>query len=121
MTSKNVHHLTGKQGEALASGFLKQKGFTILHCNWRYSRYEIDIIAEKGGVLHFIEVKTRRTDTFGLPEESVSVKKLKHLMRAAAAYQYQFPGWKRIQLDILSITLTGDQPPAFFFIEDAYL
>lgn len=118
---KSAHHYTGKEGEALAVVYLEQLGFTILNCNWRYSRYEIDIIATKDKKLHFIEVKTRRTGTFGHPEESVSLKKIRHLMKGAAAYQHQFPGWKRIQLDVLSITLRPGEPAEYFFIEDVYL
>ena len=117
---KSAHHYTGKQGEALAIPYLQQNGFTILHCNWRFARYETDIIAERSGVLHFIEVKTRRTTTFGHPEESVSTKKLKHMLRCAAAYQGKYPGWKRIQFDVLSITLQAEEP-TYFFIEDVYL
>jgi putative endonuclease len=118
---KSTHLYTGREGEALAIGYLQQNGFAIMHCNWRFARYETDIIAEKSGVLHFIEVKTRRTGTFGHPEESVSPKKLKHMLRCAAAYQGQYPGWKRIQVDVLSVTLKAGEPPAFFFIEDVYL
>ena len=117
---KSAHHYTGKQGEALAIAYLQQHGFTILHCNWRFARYETDIIGEKDDILHFIEVKTRRSTSFGHPEESVSQKKMKHMMRCAAAYQRKYPGWKRIQFDILSIMLQAGEPE-FFFIEDAYL
>jgi putative endonuclease len=118
---KSAHHYTGKEGEALAARYLTGNGFTILHLNWRYARYETDIIAVKEDKLHFIEVKTRRTGTFGQPEESVTTQKLKHLMQCAAAYQREHPGWKRIQLDVLSITLRPGQPPGYFFIEDVYL
>jgi putative endonuclease len=118
---KSAHHYTGIKGETLAVAWLQQSGFTILHCNWRFARYETDIIGERDGIVHFIEVKTRRTTTFGLPEESVSRKKMKHMMRCAAAYQGKYPGWKRIQFDILSITLKEDETVEYFFIEDAYL
>lgn len=118
---KHTNLDTGKKGESLAIRYLQQNGFTILHCNWRFARYETDIIAEKEGMLHFIEVKTRRTDTFGHPEESVSPRKLKHMLRCAAAYQGQYPGWKRIQIDVLSVTLEAGRPAVFFFIEDVYL
>jgi putative endonuclease len=51
------HNDFGKEGEALALEFLRKNDFEILHCNWRYSRYEIDIIAKKQSLLHIIEVK----------------------------------------------------------------
>ena len=44
------HNDLGKEGEALALEFLRKNDFEILHCNWRYSRYEIDIIAKKQGL-----------------------------------------------------------------------
>ncbi len=118
---KSENQYTGKAGEAMAVNWLQQNGFTILHCNWRFARYETDIIATRENVLHFIEVKTRTSTTFGYPEESVSPKKFRHMMRCAAAYQGKYPGWKRIQYDILSISLKTDQANEFFFIEDAYL
>ena len=54
-----LHHQTGKTGEALAAVYLLEKGFRIIHQNWRHSHWEVDIIAQKDHILHFIEVKTR--------------------------------------------------------------
>ena len=116
-----THNETGKKGEALAVDWLKLTGFTILHQNWRHSHYEIDIIAMKENILHFIEVKTRRSQRFGFPEESVSKKKMSHLMLAAEEFMYQYPGWKRIRYDILSIILLNKKEPEYFLIEDVYL
>jgi putative endonuclease len=118
---KSAHHYTGKQGEAMAASYLQEKGFIILHSNWRFARYETDIIAVKDDLLHFIEVKTRRSIQFGYPEESVSPRKMKHMMRCAAGYQGQYPGWHRIQYDVLSILLGADGQAAYLFIEDVYL
>ena len=117
-----ANHLeTGKKGESLAVAYLQQNGFTILRCNWRHSFYEIDIIASKNGVLHFIEIKTRRTMKYGFPEESVSVKKIRSLLKGAAIYLLQHPGWKRVQLDVLSITMLPEREPEYFLIEDVSL
>jgi putative endonuclease len=118
---KSAHHYTGKLGEALAADYLRDKGYTILHCNWRFARYETDIIAVKEDRLHFVEVKTRRSITFGFPEESVSPRKMKHMMRCAAAFQGQYPGYRRIQYDVLSILLQADGEAEYLFIEDVYL
>ena len=87
---------------------------------WRYSHYEVDIIAAKNDILHFIEVKARRSKAFGNPEESVTKKKIENLMKAAEEFLYQFPQWKRIQFNILSINIINDQPE-FFLIEDVSL
>ena len=115
------HNETGKKGELLAASYLQQQGFTVLHCNWRHERYEIDIIATREEVLHFIEVKTRQSLSFGLPEESVTHQKIRHIVTAGVAFQYQYPSWKRVQYDVLSIMIIDQQPPEYLFIEDVYL
>ncbi len=76
------HNKLGQEGEQMASTYLEQQGYIILHRNWRYSHYEIDIIALKKEVLHFIEVKIRSSAKFGLPEESVTKKKFQNLLNA---------------------------------------
>ncbi len=113
------HLALGKKGEDLAVEWLQEKSYHILHRNWRYSHAEVDIIAEKEGVLHFIEVKTRSTTKFGMPEESVDEKKLDNLMSAAEEYVFQFPEWERIQYDVLSIQIRGENID-YFFLDDVY-
>ena len=115
------HIETGKKGEALAADYLQQQGFTILHSNWRHRHYEIDLIATRDAVLHFIEVKTRISLDFGLPEEGVTRKKIRNIVKAGVAFQFEHPGWKRVQYNVLSIVLNPPQPPAYYFIEDVYL
>jgi putative endonuclease len=115
------HNLTGNTGEALAAVYLAEKGYKILHQNWRHSHWEVDIIAEKAAILHFVEVKTRRTKKFGHPEESVGKKKIQNLINASEEYLYQNPQWKRIQFNILSITILKDELAEYFLIEDVYL
>ena len=85
------HQLTGNEGEELAAGWLQRKGFVLLHRNWRYSYYEVDIIAHFNNVLHFIEVKTRRNKKFGEPEEAVDDKKIMRLMEAGEAFSISIP------------------------------
>ena len=114
------HNDTGKKGEVLAADWLCKNGFIIHHCNWRHSHYEIDVVASRAHVLHFIEVKTRTSSVYGFPEESVSDKKLESLMRASSAYLVKYRGFKRVQYDILSIMLNPVDTPAFFLVEDVY-
>lgn len=104
----------------MAEQYLAGLGYTIIERNWRSGHHEIDIIAAKNGVLHFIEVKTRRSNKFGFPEESVDRRKLRCLIFAGDNYLQQHPHWKRIQFDIVSITFNG-KAPEYFFIEDVYL
>ena len=115
------HNELGKEGEALALGFLRKNDFEILHCNWRYSRYEIDIIAKKQSLLHIIEVKSRNYFPGAFPEESVSKKKFNFLKKAAEEFLYLHPEYTHIQFNVLSITLFKDKDPEFFLIEDVFL
>ena len=101
------HHLTGVTGEEMAAKYLLDKGYTILHKNWRHGHWEVDIIASRESKLHFIEVKTRRTGTFGFPEDDVSRKKIKNLIEASEEF-------------LVSISLTNNEPE-FFLIEDVYI
>lgn len=116
-----VHNQLGKEGEALAAAYLAQKGYVLLHRNWRWGQYEIDIIALKGDVLHFVEVKLRSTAKFGYPEESVTKQKLRFLMRAADQFLFLNPQYKKICFDILAITAAPGTEPEIFLIEDVYL
>jgi putative endonuclease len=116
-----THITLGKQGEELAKVWLQKNNYILLHVNWRYSHYEIDIIAEKNNILHFIEVKARRSTRFGNPEESVTKKKIQNLMNAAEEFLYQFPEWKRVQYDVLSILIKKNNEHEYFWIEDVYL
>lgn len=116
-----THNETGKKGESLAADWLEKSGFTLLHHNWRHSHYEIDIIASRSNMLHFIEVKTRRSNRFGYPEESVSDRKMENLMLAAEEFLYRHPEWKKVQYDVLSITMGKNEESDFFLIEDVYL
>ena len=115
------HNLTGNTGEALAVKYLSEQGYKIMHQNWRHSHWEVDIIAEKDGILHFIEVKTRLTKKFGHPEDGVDKKKNQNLINAAEEYLYQNPQWIRIQFNILSISIPQGEPVEYFLIEDVYL
>jgi putative endonuclease len=115
-----AHNEFGKEGEQLAAEWLEQQGFQLISRNWKFARYEVDIIACRDEVLHFIEVKSRHDDLFGKPEDWVGRKKGSHLLSAGEAFQYKYPKWEQVQYDILSILLTSDGKRDFFFIEDVY-
>jgi len=108
----------GAKGEKLASDFLENKGFKILEKNWRSGRYEIDIIAEEKNILVFIEVKTRTSDYYGYPEESVNTTKQEHILKAAEDYVIMHNINKEIRFDIVSIIINGNIEK-IYHIEDA--
>lgn len=115
------HNQVGKKGELLAAAFLERNGYEIIHRNWRYSFYEIDIIAKRGKKLHFIEVKTLSSNNYGPPEQSVTKRKFKFLQRAVDEYLQRYPGFKWIQYDIVSITFNKSNEPEYFLLEDVFL
>jgi len=114
------HNETGEKGEKLAVEWLTAKGYKIREENWRHRHLEVDIIAEKGDTLHFIEVKTRRSTRFGNPEESINKQKMKNLKDAAEQYQRLNPGWKWIQFDVLAI-LFKPETVDYWLNQDVYL
>lgn len=98
-------HELGQLGEEEAVRYLQSKGYTIKETNWRFAKAEIDIIAENDEWLVMVEVKTRSADTYGNPEDFVSRKQQRHLIRAANQYAEQHPTDKDIRFDIISILM----------------
>ena len=115
------HNDTGKTGEDLAAIWFEEKGYKILNKNWRHKNLEVDIIAIHNNMLHFIEVKAVTTLRFGNPEDKVSEKKIRNLIKASEEYLFQNPQWKRIQFDVLSIIMKKNTAAEYFLIEDVYL
>jgi putative endonuclease len=115
-----AHNELGQLGEQLAEKYLTERGYEILVRNWRYSRFELDVVAVKEDMLHFIEVKARKTTEFGLPEEAVDEIKISCLVAAGEEFLYQNPDWKKVQFDVLSICIQPQDEIAYFLIEDVY-
>jgi len=114
------HNETGIKGEQIAENFLLKKGFHVLFRNWRFEKKEVDIIAEKDGLLVFVEVKTRKNSFFGFPEESVSPSKVGFLKTAAEAFLFNYPEYTRMQFDIISIIMANGDVKEIQHIEDAF-
>ncbi len=98
-----IQQLHGKWGEEKAVAFLKEEGFEIVACNWRYKRAEIDIVAKEKEVLVFVEVKTRADIFFGRPEEMVDRRKRRLLIDAAMGYMRSVGYEWEIRFDIVAI------------------
>ena len=114
------HNDTGKLGEELAQRWIVENGYQLISKNWRCGHWEIDMIATKNNKLHFFEVKTRRSSQFGFPEDLVDKKKLHFFISAGTEYIRQYPEFKWICFNILSISLNDEKKPDFFLIEDVY-
>jgi putative endonuclease len=111
------HIQTGKLDEKLAVKWLEKQGFEILNCNWRTGHLEIDIIAQKENLLHFIEVKTGSTDLFGFPELRISRRKIIHMAAAAERFLISHNCNRLFQLDAISVIIHKNIPE-YYFIED---
>lgn len=113
------HLQTGIKGEKVASDFLQKNGYVLRALNWRYSRAEVDIIAEKEGMIVFAEVKTRTND-FTLPEVAVNSKKQKLLAKAASAYLYEINHRGEFRFDVISVYLMSEKDIRIEHLQDAF-
>lgn len=113
------HNELGKRGEAIALQYLIQKGYKIVVQNWRYLKDEIDIIARHNSMVVVVEVKTRSTHEYGEPEEAVSKKKRKYLVRAVDVFLQQRNIQEETRFDVISIIINGTQWE-LNHIEDAF-
>jgi putative endonuclease len=76
----------GREGEGIARQYLRERGFELLHQNYRCEGAEVDIVAKEGEVLVFCEVKMRVSDEFGPPEDSITHRKQRQIRKAALGY-----------------------------------
>jgi putative endonuclease len=81
--------ILGKAGEDLAARFLEQQGFIIIERNYRFERGEIDLIAEDGEELVFVEVKARRSTAYGAPEDAVTEEKQEQVHAVAEGFLFE--------------------------------
>ena len=99
---------TGRAGERAATEYLRRAGYEICALNWRQGRYELDIVACREGVLHFVEVKTRRSGSLTPPEAAATQRKFRALSRAAACY-LRTVGWEgEVQFDLAAAEAAAD-------------
>ena len=118
MTSYNA----GKYGEDLAIRYLEKHGYKIIERNFRIRGGEIDIIALDGNTLVYVEVKSRTTNRFGLPQEAITQQKMRFLKRAAKFYRNNrqtltLPDLERI--DVVAINLANPPKLQLMLIKNA--
>lgn len=101
------HNDLGKLGEELAVEYLQKNGYAILETNWTFQKAEIDIIAKKENILAIVEVKTRSSLDFGLPQDFVKPKKIQLLVKAVDAYVIEKDLDINVRFDIIAIHKEG--------------
>ena len=115
------HNILGRSGEKIAQQYLLENEYKILDCNWRFEKKEIDIIAQKDNLIIFVEVKTRKNDFYGSPEESVNENKQRFLVEAAEAYLVSENINCESRFDIISIIFHSGQSYKIYHIESAFI
>lgn len=114
------HNLLGKKGEEVAQKFIVSKGYKIVATNWTFKHKEIDIIAQDGSCLVFVEVKSRTEDYWGNPEEFVTKKKQRLLISAAESYIAETNYQGESRFDIISVLFLKEGTETDHIIEAFY-
>jgi len=109
----------GREGEELATAFLRQKGYAIVEKNYKTKFGEIDIIAKDSDVFVFVEVKTRTDTSFGYPFEAVNLRKREKIRRVALFFMKKIKKEVPARFDILSISIK-DGMQQIAHIKDAF-
>ncbi|HXF68970.1 MAG TPA: YraN family protein [Thermoflexus sp.] len=119
-SSRPSRRSIGAAAEAFVAAYLEAQGYRIQARNWRSPFGEIDLIVEGEGWLRFVEVRAKRSDRFGSPEESLTPRKRRRLLQTALAYLGQQgerePCWR---VDLASVTLDSQgRPVSVTFVEN---
>ncbi|MGN0187846.1 MAG: YraN family protein [Paludibacteraceae bacterium] len=114
------HNDLGKEGELRAQQFLRDHGYIIRDCNWRFGHAELDIVAEKNGLLIVVEVKSRSTEHFEHPKDAVTPTKIRHIVTAAHEYILQHNIDADVRFDVVSV-IPDHGNYRIEHIEDAFL
>jgi len=110
----------GSEGESVALQFLKKQGYTIIQRNFKTQIGEIDIIAKDGETIVFVEVKTRKNDTFGAPYESVNTAKRQKMKNVALLYLKKQKKELPARFDVISINCLRNGQKDIRHIRDAF-
>ncbi len=118
---KDPRHRRGWEGEEIASRFLTQRGWKILERRFRMGRLEVDVVARRGSLVAFVEVKTRVGDAYGSPMEAVTWTKQREIGRVAAAWidRHGKPG-DGYRIDVIGVTLEDSQSPKIEHVPNAF-
>ena len=111
---------TGNYGEALVAEYLRKRRYTLIASQYRCRMGEIDLIARKGKVLCFVEVKTRSNLSMGLPREYVTPAKQARIRAAAALYLGEKGLDCPVRFDVAEVYLEEGKAPRIEYLENAF-
>ena len=111
----------GDRGETLAAEHLERAGWTVLHRNFRLGHREVDLVARRGEVVAFVEVKTRAGLGYGHPLEAITLKKRREIQRVAQCWvdRHGRPG-DEYRYDAVSVLIVDGGGPIIEHVEDAW-
>lgn len=112
-------HSLGRKGEEQAVDLLKNKGYRILHRNWRSGKREIDIVAENNEYVVFVEVKTRSENFQDDPKNAVNSEKQRSMIYAADSYIRRYNINKESRFDVVTV-ISGGKSAEIQHIENAF-
>lgn len=117
----NFKKLVGNKGENIAESYLKQKGYKIIQKNYRCRFGEIDIIAKDNDTIVFAEVRTRRNDNFGSPQDSITPAKIEKISKTSLYFiqEKKLEGFS-YRFDFIAITFSQGKPN-IEHIENAFM
>lgn len=111
---------TGRLGEESVCAYLTERGYNIVARNYRIKGGEIDIIAENGDYLTFVEVKSRKPDSMVSGFEAVNKRKRGLIIKTAADYCYKNPSVLQPRFDIAEVIIDGKKVLSIDYICNAY-
>lgn len=112
------NRLIGQWGERAAAAYLAAQGFEVVALNVRTPHGEIDVVARRGEVTLFVEVKTRTSSRLGLPEESITARKQEHMVAAGTHYAAE-QGIDHWQIDVIAVEGKPGTTPVLTHFENA--
>ncbi|MDB4948035.1 MAG: protein yraN [Gemmatimonadetes bacterium] len=112
----------GDRGEELAARHLAAAGWTVVARNFRMGRKEIDLVARRGGVVAFVEVKTRAGLGYGHPLEAIGWKKRREIQQVAAAWiaRHGTAADETYRFDAVAVLVFAGREPKVEHVEDAW-
>lgn len=119
MPTQQPKQKTGSYGEQLARNHLLAKNYTVIETNWRCPQGEIDIVAQDGDTVVFVEVRTRRAEATAAAFESVNPKKQDKLQTLAFAYVDAKQIESAWRIDVIAVALPRTGQPLVEHVEDA--
>jgi len=110
----------GARAEQIAVDYLRDNGFIIRNINWRTGHKEVDIVAEKNGRIHIVEVRSLNSSFFQRPCDTINRAKQRNLIAAAHAYIQRYKLTMEVQLDVVSVVFTGAEHSLDYFPNAIY-